>query len=138
MTPQHDSCDATWCRASDDDDAYGRLIYNKVGPSAEEAFTRAWGVGIGLGQAQDVRALLISAAEAALVLTILEALWLLQNSSWLERYVDFLSIYRAALVPPGGAARGQPPPPGGCCARGTRGVWSLCQRFWRFSAALSS
>jgi hypothetical protein len=65
--------------------------------------------------------------------TILEILWLLQNSTWLERYVDLLSVFCAAMTPAAASADGKPAAGGGAPSFG----WLWCSRFWRFSAAIS-
>jgi hypothetical protein len=72
--------------------AYGRLVYNLLGAKAFEDFTASWGIGVALGQANDAKGLVVAALQAALLLTILEALWLVPNGSWLESYVDFASV----------------------------------------------
>jgi hypothetical protein len=72
--------------------AYGRLVYNLLGAKAFEDFTTGWGIGVGLGQLNDAKGLLTAALQAALLLTVLEALWLQPNGSWLESYVDFASV----------------------------------------------
>jgi hypothetical protein len=73
--------------------ADGRLIYNLIGVKAERDFTRSWGVSIGLSQASDAQALVTSVMQALLVLTILEMLWLVQNSNWWETQIEFLSVH---------------------------------------------
>jgi hypothetical protein len=56
-------------------------------------------VGVGLGQVQDARGVLVTALEAVAVVTVLELLWLQTNGTWLEQYVDFASVFAAALAP---------------------------------------
>ncbi len=83
--------------------AYGRLVYNLLGPAASRDFSNSWGIGVALGQANDAKGVVIAALQAALVLTILEALWLVPNSAWVEAYIDFASVQ--ATVARRGAAR---------------------------------
>ena len=64
---------------------------------------RFWGVGVGVGQAQEFRALAISAAEAVLAVTLLELAWVQSNPTWLEANADYLSILNA--VPAAAAKR---------------------------------
>ena len=78
-------------------------MYNLLGVKAERDFTRSWGVGIGLSQVSDARALIMSTLQALAVVTILDLLWLVQNSSWYETHVEFLSVY--ATVAGGRALR---------------------------------
>ena len=71
----------------------GEALYDLLGEAAERAFVTSWGVGVGVvGQVQDFRSLLISAAEAVLALTLLELAWIQSNPSWFESNVDFLSV----------------------------------------------
>ena len=83
--------------------AYGRLVYNLLGPAASRDFSNSWGIGVALGQANDAKGLVTSALQAALLLTILEALWLVPNGRWLEDYIDFVSVQ--ATVAQRGARR---------------------------------
>jgi hypothetical protein len=83
--------------------AYGRLCYNLLGPAATRDFSNSWGIGVALGQANDAQGVVTSALQAALLLTILEALWLVPNGRWLEGYVDFVSVQ--ATVAQRGARR---------------------------------
>jgi hypothetical protein len=78
--------------------ADGRLIYELLGTRAEADFMSSWGIGVGLGQVQDMKGVLVSAMEAVLVLTVLEMLWLQSNSTWMESMTDFASVYAAALM----------------------------------------
>jgi len=80
--------------------AYGRLCYNLLGAAATQSFTNSWGIGVAFGQANDASGVVMSAVEAALVLTVLEVLWLAQNSNWLETYVDCVSV-QATIVATG-------------------------------------
>ena len=83
--------------------AYGRLVYNLLGPTAFRDFSNSWGIGVALGQANDAQGVVTSALQAALLLTILEALWLVPNGRWLEGYIDFVSVQ--ATVAQRGARR---------------------------------
>ena len=83
--------------------AYGRLVYNLLGAAAFRDFSNSWGIGVALGQANDAQGVVTSAMQAALLLTILEALWLVPNGRWLEGYIDFVSVQ--ATVAQRGARR---------------------------------
>jgi hypothetical protein len=76
---------------------YGALIYRLLGPEAEATFTRSWGIGVGLGQLKEARAVFITAAQTVLALLILEALWLAPNVAWLENAVDEASVHATLL-----------------------------------------
>ena len=71
---------------------YGRLINKLLGMSAQEAFTRSWGIGVGMVQLQDARGVLVSVAETVLALLLLEALWVMPNDAWLERAMDEAAV----------------------------------------------
>jgi hypothetical protein len=83
--------------------AYGRLVYNLLGPSAARDFSNSWGIGVALSQANDASGLLTAALQAALLVTILEALWLVPNTNWTESYVDFVSVQASVVVSKGGS-----------------------------------
>jgi hypothetical protein len=72
--------------------AYGRLVYNLLGAKASRDFSNSWGIGVAMSQASDASGLVTAALQAALIVTILEALWLISNVNWLESYVDFVSV----------------------------------------------
>ena len=82
--------------------AYGRLVYNLLGPAATASFSNSWGIGVGLGQLNDASSLVVTVAEALLVVTVLEMLWLVQNGNWMETYVDTMSVQAAVVVADGG------------------------------------
>ena len=63
------------------------------GPKAASDFSNSWGIGIAISQASDASGLLTATLQAALVVTILEVLWLVTNAHWLEDYIDFVSIH---------------------------------------------
>jgi hypothetical protein len=42
--------------------------------------------------------MVIVALQSALVLTVLETLWLVGNKPWLEEHIDFASVQAALLV----------------------------------------
>ena len=46
----------------------------------------------------DAQGVVVSAMQALLVMTILEALWLVANGNWLESYVDFVSVHATVLA----------------------------------------
>ena len=78
--------------------AYGRLVYNLLGPAAEQGFTKSWGIGIATGQVSDASGALQAALQAVLLATIVEALWLMSNTGWLESYLDFASVVGSVAV----------------------------------------
>jgi len=86
--------------------AYGRLVYNLLGPKATADFTASWGIGIGMGQVSDMSDGLKAALEAVLIATILESLWLRSNSRWLENYTEFASILSVVPLGRRGTLRG--------------------------------
>ena len=78
--------------------AYGRLVYNLLGAKAARDFSNSWGIGVGLSQVSDARDVVVTSLQALLVVTILEALWLVANGNWLESYVDFVSVHATVMA----------------------------------------
>lgn len=56
--------------------AYGTLLANNVGRAAAKSFTRAWGVSVAISQGTQAERVFSAVAEAFLVVTVLDALWL--------------------------------------------------------------
>jgi hypothetical protein len=106
---------------------YGRLVYTLLGPAAEAQFATAWAAGVGVGRAQELQDFLTTAAQLLLVATVLDALWLLPNSRWLETQVDYASVQMASLGAMGAAAAGGG---GGVLAAHRRRVWTYL-RHWK-------
>jgi hypothetical protein len=63
---------------------YGMLIYTLIGPSAEQGFTKSWGLSYGVGAAAEWQDIAKEAAKGVVVLAILESLVLTRPVSWLE------------------------------------------------------
>jgi hypothetical protein len=61
----------------------------------------AGGIGVALSQASDASGLVTAALQAALLLTVLELLWLVTNPNWLESYIDFASVHATVAAPKG-------------------------------------
>ncbi len=78
--------------------AYGRLVYNLLGARAARDFSNSWGIGVAVSQANDASSLVTAALQAALIVTILEALWLMTNVNWLESYIDFVSVHATVVA----------------------------------------
>ena len=93
---------------------YGRLLLRLLGPAADAQFAKSWLAALGAGQAAELRSFVVTAAEALMVATVLDALWLLPNARWLETQVDYASVQAAAFVAPAMAAR----------VTGARRVWA--------------
>jgi len=77
---------------------YGRLLLSLLGPASDGQFAKSWLVALGVGQAAELRSFAITAAEAVMVATLLDALWLLPNRRWLEIQLDYASVQAAAFV----------------------------------------
>ena len=71
---------------------YGMLIYRLAGAQEEAAFARSWGVSYGMNAATEWRDVLKEALNGALVLVVLETLYLTRNVHWLEEHIDLLSL----------------------------------------------
>jgi hypothetical protein len=72
--------------------ADGILIYRLLGPEVERSFTRSWGISYGMDAARQWKDLVQEMFKAAVVMLILERLYLTRNTQWLEHYVDYLSL----------------------------------------------
>ena len=71
---------------------YGMLVYRLLGDNAEQSFARSWGISYGLNAATEWKDIATEAAKAALILFIMERLFLTRNASWLEEHIDYLSL----------------------------------------------
>ena len=64
--------------------ADGMLIYRLLGDDAQQSFAKSWGISYGINAAAEWKDVAIEAAKAAVILAILERLYLTSNASWLE------------------------------------------------------
>ena len=60
----------------------GMMIYNLEGKSSEQGFARSWAVGYALDNAQQWQEVAQAAAQAAVVLMILDRLCLISPLKW--------------------------------------------------------
>lgn len=81
---------------------YGLIIHRRLGPDAEQEFSRAWGIGVGLDNVKQWTSVAQEAVKAAFIAVLLDQLRITRNGPWLESYADFVSA-QALLF--GGAAR---------------------------------
>jgi hypothetical protein len=72
--------------------AYGMLVYELLGERAEQSFARSWGVSYGLQALREWKAIFQAALKAALVVAVLERLFLTPPRTWLEEAVDYHSV----------------------------------------------
>jgi hypothetical protein len=68
------------------------LVYRLLGDDAESSFARSWGISYGLNAATEWKDIATEAAKAAVILFVLERLFLTRNASWLEEHIDYLSL----------------------------------------------
>ena len=59
------------------------LIYQRLGPASQEEFARTWGIGVGLDNAQQWRDVLHEAAQAAVIVVLLDRLRITRGPRWL-------------------------------------------------------
>ncbi len=71
---------------------YGMLVYKLLGASAQDSFARSWGVSYGVGAAAEWKEVGKEALKAAVVLIILERLFLTRPAAWMEAHIDYLSV----------------------------------------------
>jgi hypothetical protein len=74
---------------------YARAVYHLAGADAGTAFTRSWGVAVGVAQAWHAR-------HAAA--SLLHAAWALPSVAWLERTLDDASVHATLARRDTGAA----------------------------------
>jgi hypothetical protein len=86
--------------------AYGKLAFDQLGAAAEQSFLRSWLVALGVDNASQWRDVLYEVLKGALLLSLLDRLWLLHNVAWLEDHVDVLSVH-ATLLASGAVTRWQ-------------------------------
>ena len=63
---------------------YGALIYRLLGGDAEESFARSWGISYGMSAVTEWDDIVREALKGAVVLVLMERLFLTRNASWLE------------------------------------------------------
>ena len=68
------------------------LIYRQLGSKAQSEFAQTWGVGYALNNVSEFQDVAITAAKAALLIVILDALRVSRNSTWFEECVASASI----------------------------------------------
>jgi hypothetical protein len=64
--------------------AYGRIIYELLGMRAEAQFLRSWLVALGIDNALQWQAVLAALLRGALVILIVDRMWLMSNWRWIE------------------------------------------------------
>jgi hypothetical protein len=72
------------------------LCYKLLGDEAQSSFARSWGISYGVGAAAEWKDIVTEAAKAAILLAILERLFLTRPASWVESNVDYLSTQARA------------------------------------------
>ncbi len=85
--------------------ADGILIYRLLGAETEAAFARSWGVSYGLNAVSEWREVAREALKGALIIAVLESLYLTRNLHWLEDSIDHMSL-QALLFGRAGAPLG--------------------------------
>ena len=79
------------------------VIYRKLGDSAQQEFSSAWGLGFALDNAAEFREILSTALQAAFLVVLLEELYIIANRQWFEGHIDHLSAQASLFA---GTARG--------------------------------
>jgi hypothetical protein len=98
---------------------YGRLLLRLLGPDSDAQLATVWLAALGAEQLAELRMLALAAAEALAAVTLLDALWLLPNSRWLEAQLDASSVQATVFQAPGAGARVTP----------GRRAWTYLQHF---------
>ena len=63
------------------------LIYKLLGDQAQSEFAKSWGVSYGLNIASEWQDVLIESLKGAIILVILERLYITRCTSWFEDHV---------------------------------------------------
>jgi len=71
---------------------YGMIIYRQLGKKTEQQFSKTFGIGYALDQLAQWQDVFTTAFKAAFLVVFLDMLRITRNMSWLETYVDFLSV----------------------------------------------
>ena len=83
---------AACCALADADTLCAQLIYELLGESAEQSFTHSWGVSYGVSAAAEWKSIFKASIRAALVIAVLERVYLTTHTEWLEDSVDYFSM----------------------------------------------
>lgn len=63
------------------------LIYKLLGDQAQQEFARSWGISYGLNSVSEWKDVFIESMKGAIVLAILERLYITRATSWFEDHV---------------------------------------------------
>ena len=74
---------------------YGMLVYKLLGANAESSFARSFGISWGMGQATEWVEISKEAAKTAIIMAVLERVFLSPNIGWVEAHVDYLACQAA-------------------------------------------
>jgi hypothetical protein len=66
--------------------ADGMLIYKQLGASAQEEFSKTWGIGYALNSASEWQEVAKTAAQAALLIVLLDLLRITRNGDWFSEH----------------------------------------------------
>ena len=77
------------------------LIYKLLGDQAQQEFARSWGVSYGMNVASEWKDVLTESVKGAIILAILERLYVTRSASWFEDHIgasDCASCHLACYV----------------------------------------
>ena len=63
------------------------LIYKLLGDQAQQQFARSWGVSYGMNVASEWKDVLTESVKGAIILAILERLYVTRSASWFEDHI---------------------------------------------------
>jgi hypothetical protein len=63
------------------------LIYKLLGDQAQQEFARCWGVSYGMNVASEWKDVVTEAMKGAIILAILERLYITRSASWFEDHI---------------------------------------------------
>ena len=77
---------------------YGLIIYNLLGSSTEASFVRSWLIALGVENARQWQDILRAALQSAVLMFVLDRMWVMSNAAWVEQHVDYLSVQATLLT----------------------------------------
>ena len=77
---------------------YGLLIYELLGIATEASFVKSWLIALGVENARQWQDILRAALQAAVLMFVLDRMWIMSNAAWVEQHVDYLSVQATLLT----------------------------------------
>ena len=75
------------------------LIYKLLGDQAQQEFARSWGVSYGMNMASEWKDVFIESLKGAVILAMLERLYVTRPASWFEDHIGACAVSGACVLP---------------------------------------